>query len=559
MLIVNHVSYSIYGRSILKDVSFTLDKERKFIIGSNGSGKTTLLEIIVGNLKSDSGIVSVTGTFAYVPQEIKGIDKTGIAVIEEGVKRIKDIEEELALLEMENEVNEKYYALLEEYERLGGYTYKSEIQALLSDFDLDTAIASMPLREMSGGEKTKCLIIKALLSKPDMLILDEPTNNLDIETIENLEKHLSTFKGGVLVVSHDRTLINKFADSILYLENGTIKEYPGNYDKFLKIKEIEDETFRREHEQLLKYIEKERKFIEKFRYGTRSSQALSREKQLDKIEVKEVQEKKPIKIKIESSSIGSEKAVELKNISKSFGAKIVLKDINLKIMRGEKVALIGKNGSGKTTLLKIILGMIEPDTGTVYVGPSTEMRYFPQDDFILNPDSTVLNEMLKEGLLISEAYEYLALFAFQGEIVSKKVSELSGGEKRRLILAKMNLAKGNFLILDEPTNYLDIETVDALIEALKNYDGTILLVSHDRYLINKVTRKMYLLEDGHLKDTEEEQARTEKLTDVDKEKTKEINKIKARILYLEKTLKEKPNPKKETELKILRKKLERLR
>lgn len=558
MLIANHVSYSIYGRSILKDVSFTLDKERKFIIGSNGSGKTTLLEIIVGNLKSDSGIISMTGTYAYVPQEIKGIDKTGIAVIEEGVKRIKDIEEELAFLEMENEVNEKYYALLEEYERLGGYTYKSEIQALLNDFDLDMAIASMPLREMSGGEKTKCLIIKALLSKPDMLILDEPTNNLDIETIENLEKHLSIFKGGVLVVSHDRTLINKFADSILYLENGIIKEYPGNYDKFLKIKEIEDETFRREHEQLLKYIEKERKFIEKFRYGTRSSQALSREKQLDKIEVKEVQEKKPIKIKIESSGIGSEKAIELNSISKSFGTKIVLKDINLKIMRGEKVALIGKNGSGKTTLLKIILGMIEPDTGTVYVGPSTEMRHFPQDDFILNPDNTVLNEMLKEGLLISEAYEYLALFAFQGELVSKKVSELSGGEKRRLILAKMNLAKGNFLILDEPTNYLDIETVDALIEALKNYDGTILLVSHDRYLINKITRKMYLLEDGHLKDREA-QAKTEKAKDVDKEKAKEINKIKARILYLEKTLKEKPNPKKETELKILRKKLERLK
>ena len=558
MLIANHASYSIYGRSILKDVSFTLDKERKFIIGSNGSGKTTLLEIIVGNLKSDSGIISMTGTYAYVPQEIKGVDKTGIEAIEEGVKRIKDIEEELSLLEMENEVNDKYYALLEEYERLGGYTYKSEIQALLSDFDLDTAIASMPLREMSGGEKTKCLIIKALLSKPDMLILDEPTNNLDIETIENLEKHLSTFKGGVLVVSHDRTLINKFADSILYLENGTIKEYPGNYDKFLKIKEIEDETFRREHEQLLKYIEKERKFIEKFRYGTRSSQALSREKQLDKIEVKEVTEKKPIKIKIESSGIGSEKAIEIKGISKSFGTKIVLKDINLKIMRGERVALIGKNGSGKTTLLKIILGMIEPDTGTVYVGPSTEMRHFPQDDFILNPDNTVLNEMLKEGLLISEAYEYLALFAFQGELVSKKVSELSGGEKRRLILAKMNLAKGNFLILDEPTNYLDIETVDALIEALKNYDGTILLVSHDRYLINKITRKMYLLEDGHLKDREE-QAHTEKPKDVDKEKAKEINKIKARILYLEKTLKEKPNPKKETELKILRKKLERLK
>ncbi|BAL81507.1 ABC-F family ATP-binding cassette domain-containing protein [Caldisericum exile] len=557
MLIVSNIHYSIQGRTILKDVSITLDKEKKFIVGTNGSGKTTLLDIIVGLKLPDYGIVKRPNSIGYVPQEIKAIEKTGMEVIEEGVSQIKEIEQMIEELESVGDFSEDYSFLMEEYEHLGGYTYRSEILSMLSDFDLDEKTVSKPMSAMSGGERTKCLIIKAIISKPELLILDEPTNNLDIETIEMLEKYLAQFKGGLLIVSHDKTFINKLATHILYLEDGVIKEYPGNYDKFIKIKTIEDETLKNERKQILLYLDKQRKFIEKFRYGTRSKQALSREKMIEKIIVPEEKSQKEIKINIESGDIGSFKVLELKSVSKSYNGKTILKNINLSITRGERIAIVGKNGVGKTTLLKIITGTETPDAGLIYIGPSVEMRYFPQDEFVLNLEDTLLNLMLKEGLEVSVARNYLSEFDFTGEDVFKKVSELSGGEKRRLLLAKLNLVSSNFLVLDEPTNHLDIETTEALIEALKNYKGTILLVSHDRYLIKNISQKVLTLENSTL--IEGIQNPKTKDKKVDAQKQKEINKIKARIQYLEKLLKETGNKKKEEELRILKKKLERLK
>jgi len=557
MLIVSNIHYSIQGRPILKDVSFTVDRDRKFIVGENGSGKTTLLDIIVGVKSPDKGSVKRPNSIGYVPQEIKAIDKTGIEVIEEGVGVVKEIEKMLEELESIGDFGEDYSFLMEEYERLNGYSYRSEIMSLLSDFDLDEATVSKPLSMMSGGERTKCLIIKSILSKPELLILDEPTNNLDIETIEMLEKYLLQFKGGLLIVSHDKTFINKLATHILYLDNGVIKEYPGNYDKFIRIKQIEDEALRKEREQLILYLEKQRKFIEKFRYGTRSKQALSREKMIEKIEVPEEVKEKTVKINIESGDIGSFKVLEVKNVSKSYDGKTILKNVNLNLVRNDRVAITGKNGVGKTTLLKIIVGLEKPDSGYVYIGPSIELRYFPQDEFVLNSDDALLEIMLKEGLEVSEARSYLAEFGFENEEVFKKVSELSGGEKRRLLIAKLNLVSSNFLVLDEPTNHLDIETTEALIEALKNYKGTILLVSHDRYLIKSIAHKTYTLENATLLDHESKPKSEKKL--IDTQKQKEVNKIKARIQYLEKLLKDTPNKKKEEELKILKKKLERMK
>lgn len=557
MLIVSNIHFSIQGRPILKDVSFTVDRDRKFIVGENGCGKTTLLDIIVGVKSPDKGSVKRPNSIGYVPQEIKAIDKTGIEVIEEGVGVVKEIEKMLEELESIGDFGEDYSFLIEEYERLNGYSYRSEIMSLLSDFDLDEATVSKPLSMMSGGERTKCLIIKSILSKPELLILDEPTNNLDIETIEMLEKYLLQFKGGLLIVSHDKTFINKLATHILYLDNGVIKEYPGNYDKFIRIKQIEDEALRKEREQLILYLEKQRKFIEKFRYGTRSKQALSREKMIEKIEVPEEVKEKSVKINIESGDIGSFKVLEVKNVSKSYDGKTILKNVNLNLVRNDRVAIIGKNGVGKTTLLKIIVGLEKPDSGYVYIGPSIELRYFPQDEFVLNSDDVLLDIMLKEGLEVSEARSYLAEFGFENEEVFKKVSELSGGEKRRLLIAKLNLVSSNFLVLDEPTNHLDIETTEALIEALKNYKGTILLVSHDRYLIRSIAHKTYTLEDATLLDHESKPKSEKKL--IDTQKQKEVNKIKARIQYLEKLLKDTPNKKKEEELKILKKKLERMK
>jgi len=555
MLIVSNIHFSIQGRTILKDVSFTVDRDRKFIVGENGSGKTTLLDIIAGVKSPDKGSVRRPNSIGYVPQEIKEIDKTGLEVIEEGVSDIKEIEKMLEELESIGDFGEDYSFLMEEYERLNGYSYRSEIMSLLSDFDLDEATVSKPLSMMSGGERTKCLIIKSILSKRDLLILDEPTNNLDIETIEMLEKYLLQFKGGLLIVSHDKTFINKLATHILYLDNGVIKEYPGNYDKFIRIKQIEDETLRKEREQLILYLEKQRKFIEKFRYGTRSKQALSREKMIEKIEVPEEVKEKTVKINIESGDIGSFKVLEVKNVSKSYNGKTILKNVNLNLVRNDRVAIIGKNGVGKTTLLKIIVGLEKPDSGYVDIGPSIELRYFPQDEFVLNSEDVLLDIMLHEGLEVGEARRYLAEFGFENEEVFKKVSELSGGEKRRLLIAKLNLVSSNFLVLDEPTNHLDIETTEALIEALKNYKGTILLVSHDRYLIKSIVHKTYTLEDATLLDHESKPKSEKKL--IDAQKQKEVNKIKARIQYLEKLLKDTPNKKKEEELKILKKKLER--
>lgn len=557
MLIVSDIHWSIQGKTILKDVSFTLDREKKFIVGANGSGKTTLLEIIIGLKEPDKGSIKRPLNIGYVPQEIKAINKTGMEVIEEGVSQIKEIEKMIQELESAGDFGEDYSFLIEEYERLGGYSYRSEILSLLSDFDLDEKTVSKPLSMMSGGERTKCLIVKSLISKSEVLILDEPTNNLDIETIEMLEKYLSQFKGGLLIVSHDKTFINRLATHILYLENGVIKEYPGNYDKFIKIKMIEDETLRKEREQLIVYIEKQRKFIEKFRYGTRSKQALSREKMIEKIEVPEEKIKKSVKINIESGDIGSFKVLEVKSVSKTYNGKVILRNVDFILKRGDRIAIVGKNGVGKTTLLKIIAGLEKPDSGYVYIGPSVELRYFPQDEFVLNSDDTLLDLMLREGLEVGEARSYLAEFGFVNEEVFKKVSELSGGEKRRLLIAKLNLVSSNFLVLDEPTNHLDIETTEALIEALKNYNGTILLVSHDRYLIKSIANKIYMLNNASLTDGAIKPKKEDREKDISKQK--EINKIKARIQYLEKLLKDTPNKKKEEELKILRKKLERMK
>ncbi len=558
MLIVNGVTFISGNKKILNGVSFSVDKEKKIIIGDNGEGKTTLLEIIYGNLHPDSGQIVKKGKVAYVPQEIAALERSGKEEIETVFTEIKETERELSELEKKGNFGEEYGTLLQKYEHLGGYTYKQEIDTMLEKLALDKNTLKRKMYEMSGGERTKVEIAKALLSKADILLLDEPTNHLDIETIELLEAVLKKFPGDLLVVSHDRTFIDNIATHILYLSNGKIREYGGDYEKFLSLRKAEDEKIAKERKKLLKYVEKERAFIEKFRYGTRSAQAKSREKRLEKIDIPELERKRDIKLKLESAERGSNIVLRAGNIKKSYNGKQVLNGVNLTIMRKQRIGIVGKNGSGKSTLLKIIAGVEKPDSGEVKLGPSIKVGYFPQDAFVMDPDSTLISQITDYGYTVSEARNYLALFDFTEDEVFKTVSELSGGEKRRLMLAKISLIKGNFLILDEPTNHLSIDLKEVVLSALKDYEGTILLVTHDRFVLNSIAEKVYTMENGVLKKRKEKRA-TPSVQNAEKSAQKEINKLKSRIAYLEKLVSQnKANEKKKKELRILREKLKQL-
>ena len=556
MLIVNGVTFISGNKKILNDVSFSVNKEKKIIIGDNGEGKTTLLEIISGRLHPDSGQIVTKGKIAYVPQEIEALERSGEEEIETAFSEIKEIEHMLSTLEKEENFGEEYGTLLQKYEHLGGYTYRQEIDTMLEKLALSKSILKRKMSEMSGGERTKIEIAKALLSKADILLLDEPTNHLDIETIELLEAVLRKFPGDLLIVSHDRTFIDNIATHILYLSNGKIKEYGGDYEKFVAIRKAENEKIAKEREKLLKYIEKERTFIEKFRYGTRAAQAKSREKKLEKINIPEVQKKHTVKLKLESAERGSNIVLRAENIKKSFGGTPVLKGVNLTVMRGQRIGIVGKNGSGKSTFLKIIAGVEKPDSGEIKLGPSIKIGYFPQDAFVMDPDSTLLSQITDHGYTISEARNYLALFDFTEDEVFKTVSELSGGEKRRLMLAKISLIKGNLLILDEPTNHLSIDLKEIVLDALKNYEGTILLVTHDRFVLKNIAEKVYTMENGVLKKRKKKLPQAE---ETGRDTQKEINKIKSRIAYLEKLVSQsKAKEKKKKELRILREKLKQL-
>ncbi|MCD6427296.1 MAG: ABC-F family ATP-binding cassette domain-containing protein [Caldisericaceae bacterium] len=555
MIQIGNITFINAGKKILDEISFSVNREKKIIVGENGSGKTTLLEIIAGNLSPDSGTIVKKGKLAYIPQEIPALNRSGMEEIESAFYEIKKIEKELDALEKAGDFGERYASLLAKYEEAGGYTYKQEILTMLDKIGLSEKSAQRKMMKMSGGERTKCEIAKAFLSKADILLMDEPTNHLDIDTIELLEELLKKFRGDLLIVSHDRVFIDKIATHILYLSGGKIREYPGDYEKFTALRKAEDEKIAKEREKLLKYIEKERAFIEKFRYGTRAAQAKSREKKLKKIEIPgEVKEKK-IKVRMESAKRGGEKVAEIINLEKSYGKNKVLKGVNLFIRRGDRIGITGKNGSGKSTLLKIIAGVEKQDNGEVKIGPGIEIGYFPQDAFVMDPGSTLVSQITDAGYTVPEARNILALFDFTGDEVFKTVSELSGGEKRRLLLAKVSLVKANFLVLDEPTNHLSISMKETVLNALKNYNGTILLVTHDRYVLQNLTDKIYRMENGKLvskkkKPQSEESER--------KDVRKEINKIKSRIAYLEKLLSENPeNSKRKKELKLLKQKLQK--
>lgn len=505
---------------VLKDISFNVEDGDKIgILGLNGTGKTTLLNILAGELEKDSGEIYVQKDLkiGYLKQHVT-IHST-MTIFDECLeefshliqmeKDIRAMEEKISQLGSQGESPElddlmtSYGHLIEKFSALNGYGYKSEIKGVLKGLGFQEEEFYKNIDILSGGQKSRVHLAKLLLNKPKLLLLDEPTNHLDIDAISWLEKFLRDYKGSALIISHDRYFLDNIANRIFYMENTNLYIYNCNYSRFMIQRKIDLELIRKQYEDQQKEIKRQEEIITRFmNYGGARyiKQAQSRQKLLDKMKVIDKQkEAKKTKIRFTPSIKSGNDVLRVETISKSYGSLELLKDINFNIYRGERVGLIGANGIGKTTLFKIILGQIEKDGGSIYLGTHVYPGYFDQEMDKLNVEKTVIDEIWDDNPNMDhyEIRTALGQFLFLGDDIFKEIKDLSGGEKGRLALLKLMLSKANFLLMDEPTNHLDIDSKEVLEDALLDYEGTLFVISHDRYFLNRITNKILeLTEDG---------------------------------------------------------------
>jgi ATP-binding cassette subfamily F protein 3 len=510
--------------TILKSISFNVNEGEKVgLIGANGAGKSTLFKILTNQLEQDSGelFIEKGKVLGYMSQNLSL--ETSNTIYEELLlvfSELINIENKLKKLEVimndaydpenedyHNKVIKDYTTMTEIYNNKGGYTYKGEINRVLrglgfleNDFDKHIEI-------LSGGQKSRVALCKLLLAKPDILLLDEPTNHLDLAAIEWLEEYLIAYKGTVVLISHDRYFLDAVTEKTLEILNGQIYTYNGNYTSSLELKKKNFEVQMKAYKVQQSEIKRQEDIIEKYRSFNREKSikaAESRQKALDKIERIEApaDDGKASRIKFEASIKSGNDVLHIENLSKSFGEKKLFDELSLDMKRSEKIALIGENGRGKTTLFNILLSNIESDAGTVVLGKNVNIGYYDQEQSNLNDDKTIIDEVWDHfpDLTTTKIRNALAAFLFVGDDVFKKISTLSGGEKCRINLLTLMLSKSNFLLLDEPTNHLDIVSREALEDAILSYDGTVLVISHDRYFLNKVVSKIYELQETGIKE-----------------------------------------------------------
>ena len=496
-----------YGTDIItEDVSFGVEKgDRIGIVGPNGSGKTTLLSIIAGELEPSSGNIYIRSdmTLGYLKQ--KNHFFAGGTVIGEAQKSFEHffrMEKEIEDLQIRisdhtrpdfDQCLAAYTNLIEEYEKEGGYTYKSELSAVLRAMGFSEEDQFKKIDVLSGGERTRLALACMLLRRPDILILDEPTNHLDLKMLSWLENFLKGYQGTLLVVSHDRYFLDRIVGRIFDMSGGTLNAYTGNYSEFLIKKEERMETLMREYEKQQAEIARQEEMIRRFRqHGTEhlAKRARSREKRLAHIELidrpTEVQSR--MKLGFEQNFKSGGEVLVCEDLAKSYGEKKLFEDVSLDVRKGEKVCIIGDNGIGKTTLLRILMGKEEPDRGYLKTGYNVDFGYYDQGQRLLDDNETVLGEMKNAYHLYSdtEMRSLLGRFLFRGDDVFKQVGDLSGGEKAKLSLLKLMLSGANTLVLDEPTNHLDIESKEVVEDALTEFGGTLIIVSHDRYLLTRI-------------------------------------------------------------------------
>lgn len=510
ILSASNIQKSFGAKEILRSGSFLINEQEKAaIVGINGAGKTTLLKILTGEESADSGTVSLAknASLGYLAQ-INHVDSNASILEEmlEVIRPVLEMEEQLSRMQEEmtrlsgpalEKIYEEYTRLEHRYELAEGYQAKSQVTGILKGLGFGEEEFEKKIHTLSGGQKTRVFLGKLLLQQHDIILLDEPTNHLDLSSIEWLETYLLNYRGAVVIVSHDRYFLDRTVTKVIDIDHGSLETYSGNYSDYVQKKAQLQEAKRREYQNQQQEIKHQEEVIAKLRSFNREKsikRAESRQKLLDRIERvdRPLEEADNMQLNLEQERESGKDVLQAAGLSKSFGERHLFQDLNFEIKRGEHVAIMGDNGTGKTTLLKIINGMLPPDTGQVLLGSNVQTAYYDQEHQVLHGEKTLFEELSDTYPQMDNTRirNVLAAFLFTGEDVFKRISDLSGGERGRVSLAKLMLSKANFLLLDEPTNHLDLFSKEVLEGAIRDFPGTVLYVSHDRYFINRTATRI---------------------------------------------------------------------
>ncbi|MBX5451540.1 ABC-F family ATP-binding cassette domain-containing protein [Thermogemmatispora sp.] len=523
LISVNSLGKAFGAERLFADVTFHInERDRIGLVGPNGAGKSTLLKLLAGQEEPDEGTILVArGTrIGYLPQTLDlRLDRTLREELLAVFDYLRSWEQELQALAaaiatasaqgdapLREQLLQRYAELQLRFEHAGGYTYEQRVQQVLDGLGFSRELHDMPIAQLSGGQQRRAALARLLLQEPDLLLLDEPTNHLDLEALEWLEDYLQTWKGALVVVEHDRYFLDKIVTRILELAFGRIDDYPGNYSKYLQLRAERFQRRLQEYEEQQEFIQRTEEFIRRYKAGQRSRQARGREKLLSRLErLNRPQQFQELRFELKPSLASGRVVLSTRGLVVGYrqpgqGSRALVQVPDLEITRGERIGLFGPNGAGKTSLLRTLIGQLPPLQGKVLLGHNVRIGYYSQTHEDLDPERTILDEIGQVAALSEEsARALLARFLFEGDEVFKAIGSLSGGERSRVVLAKLVLQEPNFLVLDEPTNHLDLPSRQFLEEVLSTFSGTLLFVSHDRYFIDRLATRVWVIIDGMLR------------------------------------------------------------